>query len=196
MKVDKEWSQKDWDNALKKLFKLSNFEEILCKALEFNLIDSSDIIHASDIYKDPNKEYDDEEVKEIIKDRGCDDIMQLMQEEYSLNDILDTLPSDDILDNISKSDMLEALRDSWELDQYEEEIKQETYQEYIDEWMEEYQCERNQILKEILPESSDDWREFLCDHFFECSYYDNETFNDKFDKLKIEIDKSNYAQTY
>ena len=164
--------------------------------LEHGFITSSDIIHAADIYKDPNKEYDDDEVKEIIKDRGCNDMMQLMQDEYSLDDILDSLPSDDIIDNLNKSDMLEALKDSWELNQYEEEIKNEVYRDYIDEWMEEYQCTRKEILDEVLPKSSDDWRKFLCDHFFNCSYYDNETFNNEYNKLKEDINKSNYAQTY
>ena len=197
MKISTTWSQRDWDKALEKVWKLSrDFEEILEFGLEHSLITNADIIHASDIYKDPNKEYDDDEVKEIIKDKGCYDMMKLMQDEYSLDEILDELQTYEILNNISADDRLESLRDTWELEQYEEEIKNEVYRDYIDEWMEEYQCTRKEILDEILPKSSDDWREFLCDHFFNCSYYDNETFNNKYNKLKEDINKSNYAQTY
>ena len=51
MKISTQWYQQDWDNALKKVWKLSrNFEEILNFGLEHNFITSSDIIHASDIY--------------------------------------------------------------------------------------------------------------------------------------------------
>ena len=92
MKISTTWTIDDWQKALTKVFKLArDFEEILTFALERDLISSEDIINAAKIYEDPNKEYDDEEVKEMISSRGLRDIMGIIQEDNSLDDILDEL---------------------------------------------------------------------------------------------------------
>ena len=50
-----------------------------------------------------------------------------------------------------------------------------------------------EILKAILPETPDDWRKFLCDHYINCSYYDNENFNEGLQNILDKISKSSYA---
>ena len=149
MKISTQWSQQDWDNALNKVWKLSrNFEEILNFGLEHNFITSSDIIHASDIYKDPNKEYDDEELKEIIKNNNIYDLMEIIQEEYSLEDIIGELPSMEILENIPEEDKLDSLEHTLTLDRHDEEIRNQTYNECVDEWIYEMRAnETDQIKK-------------------------------------------------
>ena len=89
MKINTSWSQQDWNKALKKVWELSrSFEEILEFGLEHGFISSSDIINASDIYKDPNKEYDESEIEDFIKSVPLSDLMKAIQDEYSLDDIL------------------------------------------------------------------------------------------------------------
>ena len=93
MKINTTWTQADWNNALKKVWELSrNFEEILNFGLEHGYITSSDIIHASDIYKDPNKTYDEFEIDDFIKSVPLSDVMKSIQDEYSLDEILFELP--------------------------------------------------------------------------------------------------------
>ena len=79
MKISTTWSQDDWNKALKKVWQLSrNFEEILEFGLEHGFITSADIIHASDIYRDPNKEYDEGYFLELTKEE--------LEKKYKISD--------------------------------------------------------------------------------------------------------------
>lgn len=103
MKISTTWTQADWNKALSKVWILSrDFEEILNFGLEHGYITNSDIIHASDIYKDPNKEYDDSEIEDFIKSVSLSDLMKAIQDEYSLDDIIFELPNHEILENFDK----------------------------------------------------------------------------------------------
>lgn len=184
MKISTSWSQADWDKALKKVWELSrDFEEILNFGLEHNFITSSDIIHASDIYKDPNKTYDEFEIDDFIKSVSLSDIMKSIQDEYSLDEILFELPKHEILENFDKDDLLEELKDSWELNAHDEEVKEETYREYVDEWIEEMKAQDKEYIENLYDANSDDFHEFLCDTLG-CGYYDQSIVNKLKDKLK------------
>ena len=81
MKISTTWSQADWDKALKKVWELSrDFEEILEFGLEHGFITSSDIIHASDIYRDPDKTYEDFEIEDFVKSVPLSDLMKQLEE--------------------------------------------------------------------------------------------------------------------
>lgn len=184
MKINTSWSQADWNKALKKVWELSrNFEEILEFGLEHGFITNSDIIHASDIYKDPNKEYDDAEIEDFIKSVSLSDLMKAIQDEYSLNDILFELPKHEILENFDKDDLLEELDGSWELDQHDEEVREETYKEYIDEWVEEMKTQDKEYIENLYNANSDDFHTFICDTLGS-GYYDQSVVNKLKEKLK------------
>ena len=184
MKISTTWTQADWNNALKKVWELSrDFEEILNFGLEHGYITNSDIIHASDIYKDPNKTYDEFEIDDFIKSVSLSDIMKSIQDEYSLDEILFELPKHEILENFDKDDLLEELDGSWELNQHDEEVKEETYREYVDEWIEEMKAQDKEYIENLYNANSDDFHEFLCDTLG-CGYYDQSVVNKLKEKLK------------
>lgn len=192
MEISTNWSQMDLDKALEKVWgSSSNFEDILNFGLEHGFISSSDIIHASDIYKDPNKEYDDEEVKEMIMSRGLREVMEIIQEEYSLDDILDELPKDEILDNIDADVRLGSLENTWELEQHDEEVRSEYHQECIDECIEQFKAEQKDYMDNVYNWSGDELHKFLCDASG-CGYYDKNIF----DKLKNKLNHNNYDVKY
>lgn len=194
MKINTTWSQEDWNNALEKVWKLSrNFEDILNFGLEHGFITSSDIIHASDIYRDPNKEYDEEEIDDFVKSVSLSDLMKSIQDEYSLNEILFELPSHEILENFDKSNLLEELDGSWELDQHDEEIREETYKEYVDEWIEETKANNKEYINNLCNSNPDSFHTFICD-VLGSGYYDQSVVNKLKDKLKNNSFGINYEK--
>ena len=184
MKISTTWSQADWNKALKKVWELSrDFEEILNFGLEHGYITSSDIIHASDIYKDPNKTYDEFEIDDFIKSVPLSDVMKSIQDEYSLDEILFELPKHEILENFDKDDLLEELDGSWELNQHDEEVKEETYREYVDEWIEEMKVQDKEYIENLYNANPDDFHTFICD-ILGSGYYDQSVVNKLKEKLK------------
>jgi hypothetical protein len=192
MKISTTWTQEDWNKALKKVWELSrDFEEILNFGLEHGYITNSDIIHASDIYKDPNKEYDDSEIEDFIKSVPLSDLMKAIQDEYSLDEILFELPNHEILENFDKSDLLEELDGSWELDQHDEEIREETYKEYVDEWVEDMKVQDKEYIENLYNANSDDFHTFICD-ILGSGYYDQSVVN----KLKEKLKNNSFGVNY
>ena len=192
MKINTSWSQADWNNALKKVWQLSrDFEEILNFGLEHGYITSSDIIHASDIYRDPNKTYDEFEIDDFVKSVPFSDLMKSIQDEYSLDEILFELPSHKILENFDKSDLLNELEGSCELDIHDEEIREDTYQKYVDEWIEEMKAQDKEYLNKLYNSNSDEFHEFLCDTLG-CGYYDSTIVDKLQNKLKNNTYNINY----
>ena len=184
MKINTSWSQEDWNKALKKVWQLSrNFEEILEFGLENGFITNADIIHASDIYHDPNKEYDEDDIDDFVKSVSLSDLMKSIKDEYSLSDIIFELPTHELLEYFDKSDLLEELEDSWELDQHDEEVREETYKDYVDEWIEEMKAQDKEYIKILYNANSDNFHEFLCDTLG-CGYYDQSVVNKLKEKLK------------
>ena len=196
MKISTTWSQRDWDDALKKVWKLSNnFEEILEFGLEHGFITSSDIINASDIYKNPDKEYDDEELKEILDNSHIYDIMKILQEKYSLDEIIDELPTNSILENIDEDERLDSLCNTWVLDRHDEEVRNQTYREYIDDWIDECQTKEKDTINNLYNANGDTLHTLLCD-IIGCSYFDQEGLNKGLEKLKEKLNKNSYGIKY
>ena len=192
MKISTSWTQKDWDDALKKVWKLSrDFDEILNFGLEHGFITSSDIIHASDMYKDPNKIYDEDDIKDFIKDVPFSDLMKAIQDEYDLYDILEELPKDDILDEFNKDDLLDKLDGSWELESHDEEVRDEYYRDLYDLLVKEIKGEEKDLISEISEYSPDELHRFICD-VVGCGYYEQKGIN----KIKEKLDKNNYGIKY
>lgn len=196
MKISTSWSQRDWERALEKVWKLSrDFEEILNFGLDHGFISSSDIIQASDIYKDPNKEYDDDEIKEIISSKGLGDILGIIQEEYSLYDILDELPKNEILDEFDNNELLDHLENSYELDQHDEEVKTECYNEYINEYIKELENRDKDYINYLTDADGDELHRFICD-IIGCGYYDKEGLKRGLEKIKNKLNKNSYDISY
>jgi len=195
MKISTRWTQKDWDDALNKVWELSrDFEEILEFGLEHGYITSSDIIHASDIYKDPNKEYDDDEIKAIISSRGIRDILGIIQEEYSLDEIVDELDIDEVLDNVDKGYLLDKLDGSFELDSHDEDVREEYRDEVYEEIMSDLKEDKD--IREVISESSvDELHHIICD-VIGCGYYDQEGINKGLKKLKEKLNQNIYGIKY
>lgn len=193
MKINITWSQKDWNDALKKVWSLAtDFEEILTFGLENNFITSSDIIHASDIYKDPNKEYDQSEIEEMIDNSHLDDITNVLIQKYSVDEIINSLPVDNILDNIDDSELLDALDGTWALEDHDDNVRSEYYNDVIKDCIEELEQDNEDHLKDIQNWNADDLYTFICD-IVGCGYYDTSVFDKLKDKLKnnsyIDYDK-------
>ena len=182
----------NFNEDIEKVWKSFNgFEDILNFGLEKGFITNADIIYMSDIYKDPNKEYDDEEIKEMIASRGLHDVIQIIQSEYSLDDIIDELPKDEILDNIDERDLLKKLDGSWELDEHDEQVKNECYNEIYYEIVEDLNRKEHNIIEDLQDGNADDLRKFFCD-LFGIGYYDECGLFDGFKKLFKKLEKSTY----
>ncbi len=184
MKISTTMSQTDWNNTLKKVWSLAtDFEEILNFGLENNFITSSDIIHASDIYKDPNKEYDQSEIEEMVENSDLDDITNVLTQKYSIDKIIDSLPIDNILDDIDDYELLDALDGTWTLENHDDNIRSEYYEEVLNECKEELEQNNKEHLKNIQDWPADDLHKFIC-NIVGCSYYDSSVFDKLKDKLK------------
>lgn len=178
------------EELLKEVWKSCTFDEIINAGLECNACSSSDIINAASIYDNPDKEYD---IEDIVKECSLDDICNALQKEYDLNDIIDEFGLDDVLSSIDNDEMIEHLKDTYTLESYIDEVKEEYYFDMYNEIKSDFEWEEKEILKAILPETPDDWRKFLCDHYINCSYYDNEKFNEGLKNILDKISKSSYA---
>ena len=184
MKINITWSQKDWNDALKKVWSLAtDFEEILTFGLENKFITSSDIIHASDIYKDPNKEYDQSEIEEMIDNSHLDDITNVLIQKYSVDEIVDSLPIGNILDNIDDGELLDALDGTWTLEDHDDNVRSEYYNDIIKDCVEELEQDNDEYMKDIQNWNADDLHTFICD-IVGCGYYDTSVFDKLKDKLK------------
>lgn len=197
MKISTSWSQEDWNKALEKVWQLSrNFEEILEFGLEHGFITNADIIHASDIYHDPNKEYDEGEINDFVKSVPLSNLMKSIQDEYSLYDILDELPKNEILDEFDNDDLLDKLDGSLELEQHDEEVKSEYYQEYIDELVEELEKRDKDYITHLINANGDELHRFICG-IIGCGYYDQEGLMKGLKRLKKEkLNKNTYDIKY
>jgi len=192
MKISTTWTQRDWQDALKKVWKLSDgFEEILTFLLERNYITNSDIIKAADIYKDPYKIYSDEEIEEMIKDVSFSDLMKIIQNHYSTDDIVDELDKEDILDAIGDDVLLYHIENSTVMDEHDNDIKEQVYREYIDEWIEDFNTSHRNFIDELQNSNPDDLHEHICE-IANCGYYDQESIN----KIKDKLNKNTFGIKY
>jgi len=178
------------EELLKEVWKSCTFDEIIDAGFEYNKCCASDLINAAAEFDDPDKEYD---IEDIVKECSLDDICNALQKEYNLNDIIDEFGLDDVLSVIDDNEMLEYLKDTYTLESYIDDVKEEYYVDMYNEIKSDWDWQSKEILEEVLPDSGDDWRKFLCDHYINCSYYDNENFNKGLENILNKISKSSYA---
>jgi len=196
MKISTTWTQADWNNALKKVWQLSrNFEEILNFGLERGYITSSDIIHASDIYKDPYHEYSDEEVKEVIQSRGISEMVNFLEEEYSCGEIVTELGDDNVLDCFSDEELYDKIENSSLIEDVKQEAKDECYHEYIDEWIDELKDQEKDFIGNVRNFSADDLHTLICD-IIGCGYCDEKSLKEGLNKFKERLNKNCYKVKY
>ena len=199
MKISTRWTQKDWDDALKKVWKLSrDFDEILNFGLEHGFITSSDIIDAAKIYSDPNKEYSDDEVEDMISDQGIRNIVNMLINKYSLDEIVDELDIDEVLDSVDKGYLLDKLDGSFELDSHDEDVREEYRDEVYEEIMSDLKSnlKNDKAMHEVISESStDELHHLICD-VIGCSCYDQEGINKGLKKLKEKLNQNIYGIKY
>ena len=192
MKISTSWSQADWDKALKKVWELSrNFEEILNFGLEHNFITSSDIIHASDIYKDPYKTYEDCEVEDVVANYPLSDLMKIIQNKYSLDDIIDELDKDEIMDSIGDDELFSHIENSYVMDVHDDEMKEQIYKECMDELTDDFEYSQKNEIKRLQDSNSDDLHKHICE-IINCGYYDQESI----DKFKDKLNKNGFGIKY
>ena len=155
---------------LSRVWRECSFDEILNYGLSNNYIGSESIINVASEYSDPNKEFSDEELKEIIKEADISLILDTICEKYDIKDIIDELDSEDVLNCFDADDLIDHCE--WELqDKYEEERNkgyEEGYEEGHDNALSSKDNELHILREGIIDEK---WRH-LCDEFG-ISYYDN-----------------------
>lgn len=192
MKTDSKMTESQWKNSLFEVWNnAKDFEEILTFGLEHNFISSSDIIHASDIYKDPDKEYDDEEIKEMIKSTDIYDLINMIVDVHSIQEIINCLDTDDIMQLIGNDEMLDYLDGTYELDDHDDKVRTKYYDEVIDELATDLEKRYKERYDNISNLPSDDLHRFLCD-IVGCSYYESTVI----EQLKEKAKNNNYIENY
>ena len=198
MKISTTWTVREWQEALTKVFKLADdFEEILTFALERDLINTGDIIHAADMYQDPNKldDLDDDDLKEIIKDRGLSDIMSLIQDVYCLDDIVEELNEDEVLDYYSDETLLEHLQSTYALEEHDSEVRNQYDYDLREQIVDDVYRQNRNDLKHLIDLNADDLHRFIC-NVIGCGYYDQERLNEGLKKLQDKLNTNNYNIKY
>lgn len=192
MKVSTTMSKQDWESALSKVWKnAENFEEILNFGLDHNFISSSDIIEASDIYKDPNKEYDEEEVKEAMKSLDIYDLMSIIKDEYSIREIISNLDIDDVLQCIDDSEILDYLDGTWALSDHDDDVRTQYYNDVLEDIINKLEKDYTEYNKNIQNWPAGELHKFICD-IVGCSYYDSSVL----EQLKEKLHNNNYIEKY
>lgn len=189
MKIDTTMSRQDWEKALTSAWENArDFDEILTFGLENNFISSSDIIHASDMYRDPDHEYTDEELQDIIKKTDLDTLISMIRSEHRINDIIDSFGADDILDSFDDNDLLDKLENTWTLKDHDDDVRDEYYDEVIDEVAKRIEYDTRRKIQDYSNYSADDLHRLLCD-IVGCSYYDSTVI----EQLRNKISNNTYT---
>lgn len=178
---------------LSRVWEECDLNDILDYGLENGYISSESIINAASEYNDPNKEYADDEVKDIVKDADISVVMEALKEKYFTDDIIDELDTDEILDAIG----WDEVHDHFEFDfrDKEEEKYNEGYEDGHDDAFDE--LKDDMIISEkdcinMLKEYNINnlWCFFA--NLFEITYYDKDNMIKKFEELKNKLHKSMY----
>ena len=172
---------------LSRVWSKCTFDEILEFGLSNGYIGSESIINAASDYSDPNKEYSDDELKEIIlQNADLSLILDIIDEKYSVRDIIDGLDNDEVLDCFNADDLIDHCE--WELqDKYEEE-RNKGYEEGYEDACKDCKTEEFHPIKDGTID--DKWR-YLCNEF-DLTYYDNIGLYNKILELIKLLNKSTY----
>lgn len=177
------------DYLLQKLWESCTFEEILVKGLEKGCIDPGSIIDATKMYENPNKEYTDEEIIDIVQNADLTVVLDAIIDKYDIKDIIDKLDKYDVLYCYDTDDLIEYC--SFELeDKYEEERRAGYDDGYEEGW--------NDALtppKNILNDGSGDARwKYFCDELG-IGYYDENRLKEKLNDVLSSFDKTVYKKS-
>jgi len=174
---------------LSRVWKECDLNDILDYGLENGYIGSEDIINAASEYSDPNKEYSDDEIKDIVKEGDLHIIIEALNEKYLLDEIINELDTDEILNEIGWDDVYYHFEFEYE-DKLEEKYNEGYDDCLIDQKNNQQLCESD-IKHPIRDGNINEMWCYLCDEF-EISYYDVEGFYKKMTSLIRLLNKSMY----
>ena len=143
------------------------------------------------IDKDPNKEYDEEEVKEAMKSLDIYDLMSIIKDEYSVGEIISNLDTDDIFQCIDDSEMLDYLDGTYELDDHDDEVRTRYHNDVLEDIINKLERDYTEYNKNIQNWPADELHRFICD-IAGCSYYDSSVI----EQLKEKLNNNSYIKNY
>lgn len=171
---------------LSRVWNECTFDEILEFGLSNDYIGSESIINAASTYSDPNKEFSDEELKEIIKDADLDLILDVLDEKYTIGEVIGRYDNDDILNCFDVDTLIDFCEYDLQ-DKYDEERNAGYEEGYKDACKD---CETNEFHPIKDGTVDDKWR-YLCNEF-DLTYYDNIGLYNKILELIKLLNKSTY----
>lgn len=171
---------------LSRVWNECTFDEILEFGLSNDYIGSESIINAASTYSDPNKEFSDEELKEIIKDADLDLILDVLDEKYTIDEVIGRYDNDDILNCFDVDTLIDFCEYDLQ-DKYDEERNAGYEEGYKDACKD---CETNEFHPIKDGTVDDKWR-YLCNEF-DLTYYDNIGLYNKILELIKLLNKSTY----
>ena len=171
---------------LSRVWNECTFDEILDYGLSNDYIGSESIINAASDYSDPNKEFSDDELKEIIKDADLDLILDVLDEKYTIGEVIGRYDNDDILNCFDADTLIDFCEYDLQ-DKYDEE-RNAGYEEGYKDACKDYETNEFHPIKDGTID--DKWR-YLCDEF-DLTYYDNIGLYNKILELIKLLNKSTY----
>lgn len=170
-------------------WKHSTFDEILDHGLENNYIGSESIINAASEYSDPNKEFSDDELKEIIKETDLNLILDVLNEKYSTYDIIENLDESDILSCFDWDSIYDYF--STEIDEEVSKAEEAGYEDGYSDAEKHYKDIEKHILRDDHIDNK--WR-YLCDEVG-VGYYDENGLKEKLNVLFKNFNNTIYKKS-
>lgn len=171
---------------LSRVWNECTFDEILEYGLSNDYIGSESIINAASEYYDPNKEFSDDELKDIIKEADLDLILDVLDEKYTIGEVIGKYDDNDVLNCFDADTLIDFCE--YELsDKYEEE-RNKGYEEGYEDAHKDYETNEFHPIKDGTID--DKWR-YLCNEF-DLTYYDNIGLYNKILELIKLLNKSTY----
>lgn len=177
------------EDLLKQVWETCTLDEILQCGLENNQISSSDIINEASIYNDPNKEYSDDEIEEIIKEADLEVVINALNKKYSTNEILENFDEDDILSIFDSDKVFDYF--SWDLDSIVQDEKDSAWSAGYDAATQDYSFNEKNYLERLHNGNQDTMWCWLC-NYFDLTYRDNVSLYKKLNELIKSLNKSTY----
>ena len=175
-----------------KAWEYGTFDDILNVGFDNELVCGEDIIKAASEYNDPNKEFSDDEIKEIVKEADISIVIDALEDKYTMHEIINEFNTDEILESFDFSDIFDYFE--WDFRDKCEEEYNNGYQEGLEDAKNEIKDNlytKKDCLNELRESDINNFWCFLCD-LFEISYYDNNSFYKKLENLIRMLNKSMY----
>ena len=191
-------SEKD-KKILKEIWDKYTFNEIIDAGFENNKCGAMDLKVAAAEFSDPEQEYDYEEIFKDASINDLNEITRALENEFLLEDIIDSFGADDLLDHFNDDDLLEHLENSDALRYHDEEVEDDYHDKMYDEIMNElfdcYEFNKKEFMKELEDSNADDLHMFLC-NLLGIGYYDKEGFEIKWKEFIDKLNKNSYDIKY